>query len=123
MATATATEIDFAPTLLQGLIEYGPFDTELSLELGLSLWLQSSGTNLDDARDSMVRLRSVLIDAGELVPQFEPTPLIGRSAREDVVTLARYLGSLMSRAASRCDCHAQQIVDRAVRLLAQDQNP
>jgi hypothetical protein len=117
MATATATQIDFAPTLMRGLVNYGPFDTELSLELGLSLWLQSSGTTLDDARDSMVRLRAVLIEAGGLDPRIEPTPLIGRSAREDIVNLARYLGSLMARAAASCDRDAQWIVDRAVEIL------
>jgi hypothetical protein len=114
MATEAALRSEFEPTMMRGLVEYGPFDTELSLELGLSLWLHASATSVDDARSALIGLRSLIIEVSGLDPKTEPFPLIGRSAQSDLILLAAYLGALVSRAASFCGSDAEAIVEQAV---------
>ena len=92
----------FAAALLRGLATLGPvepFSGDLSLELALSVWLRRSGTSLLEARESLIGLRRVVLDACGLDPASEPTPLVGRAPRADVLTLAAYLADLLRRAA------------------------
>jgi hypothetical protein len=117
MSTDAARQVAFGPTLMFGLLEYGPFDTELGLELGLSVWLHRSATNAEDARFAMLELRGVILEVSGIDPKSEPFPLIGRTAELDLVILADYLGSLVSRAAVRCGCAAEVVVERAIAQL------
>jgi len=93
----------FGPALLSGLAELGPvepFSGDLSLELGLSVWLRTSGTSLLQARGPLMEIRRVILDVCGLDPATEPVPLVGRSPRSDAINLVVYLSDLMRRAAA-----------------------
>jgi hypothetical protein len=117
MGTEAAHQVAFAPAVARGLLAYGPFDTELSLELGLSVWLHRSATSPADARAAMLELRRSIIQVSGLHPQSEPFPLIGRTAENDLVNLASYLGSLVSRAAAACGRQNEEVVELALGQL------
>ncbi len=77
----------FGPALLSGLAELGPvepFSGDLSLELGISVWLRTSGTSILQARSSLLEIRRVILEVCALDPATEPVPLVGRSPRSDV---------------------------------------
>jgi hypothetical protein len=93
----------FGPALLSGLAELGPIDPfsgDLSLELGVSVWLRTSGTPLHEARGRLLHIRDLVIEVCGLDAATEPVPFIGRSPRNDVLNLVGYLGDLMRRAAA-----------------------
>jgi hypothetical protein len=93
----------FGSTLLRGLGELGPVDPlsgDLSLELGVSVWLRTSGTALLEARGRLLHIRELIIEVCGLDPTTEPVPFVGRSPRNDVLNLVGYLGDLLRRAAS-----------------------
>jgi hypothetical protein len=93
----------FGPALLGGLAELGPvepFSGDLSLELGISVWLRTSGTSLLDARSSLLEIRRVILEVCELDPDTEPFPMVGRSPRSDVVNLVGYISELLRRASA-----------------------
>ena len=93
----------FGPALLGGLAELGPVDPfsgDLSLELGISVWLRRSGTSLVEARGALLEIRQVILEVCGLDPATEPVPLVGRSPRSDVVNLVGYVGDLLRRAAA-----------------------
>jgi hypothetical protein len=93
----------FGSALLSGLAELGPVDPfsgDLSLELGVSVWLRMSGTPLLEARRRLLHIRELIIEVCGLDPATEPVPLVGRSPRNDVLNLVGYVGDLLRRAAS-----------------------
>jgi hypothetical protein len=93
----------FGSALLSGLAELGPVDPfsgDLSLELGISLWLRTSGTPLLEARGRLLHIRELIIEVCGLDPATEPVPFVGRSLRNDVLNLVGYVGDLLRRAAS-----------------------
>ena len=93
----------FGPALLRGLAELGPvepFSGDLSLELGISLWLRTSGTSLLEARSST-----------------EPFPMVGRSPRSDVVNLVGYISELLRRASARSGRGVESTVQAVVAEL------
>jgi hypothetical protein len=93
----------FGPALLGGLSELGPvapFSGDLSLELGISVWLRTSGTSLMAARSSLLEIRQVILEVCELDPATEPVPLVGRSPRSDVINLVGYISELLRRASA-----------------------
>jgi len=100
----SSTPTGFVPALLDGLTELGPvepFSGDLSLELGISVWLRRSGTSLMEARGTLLEIREVILQVCGLDPSTEPVPLVGRSPRGDVVNLVAYVGDLLRRAAPR----------------------
>jgi len=110
----------FAPALLRGLATLGPvepFSGDLSLELGLSVWLRRSGTTVLEAREALLGLRLVVLAACGLDPGCEPTPLVGRSPRADVLTLAAYLADLLRRVAGAEGCGVPDVVAQVVAVL------
>ncbi len=93
----------FGPALLSGLAELGPVDPfsgDLSLELGVSVWLRTSGTPLLEARGRLLGIRDLIIEVCGLDPATEPIPLVGRAPRNDVLHLVGYLSELLRRAAA-----------------------
>jgi hypothetical protein len=117
MSSDAALQIEFGPAVMRGLLEYGPFETELALELGLSLWLHRSATSPEDARTAILELRTVIIEVSGLDPRTEPFPLIGRTVERDLVNLASYLGSLVLRAAASRGWNPEDLVELAVDQL------
>ncbi len=99
----TSVPEGFGPALLSGLAELGPvepFSGDLSLELGVSVWLRTSGTPLLEARGRLLHIRELIIEVCGLDPATEPVPLVGRSPRNDVLNLVGYVSELMRRAAA-----------------------
>lgn len=110
----------FGPALLSGLAELGPvepFSGDLSLELGISVWLRTSGTSLLEARSSLLAIRQVILEVCALDPDTEPVPLLGRSPRSDVVNLVAYLSELLRRASTGLGRGIESIVQAVVAEL------
>ena len=111
---------DFGPALLSGLAELGPVDPfsgDLSLELGISLWLRTSETSLPQARSSLLEIRQVILEVCDLDPATEPVPLVGRCPRSDVVNLVGYLSELLRRASAGLGRGVDAIVQSVVAEL------
>ncbi len=109
----------FVPSLLDGLAELGPvepFSGDLSLELGISIWLRRSGTSLIEARGTLLEVRDLILRVCGLDPSTEPVPLVGRSPRSDVVNLVGYVEHLLRRAAGGAG-GVQAVVERVVAEL------
>ena len=108
-----------APPCLGGLAELGPvepFSGDLSLELGISVWLRTSGTSLMEARSSLLEIR-----------QRDPRGLRARPGDRaralwwgappglDVVNLVGYVSELLRRASARAwAAPSGAVVDRVV---------
>ena len=113
----TSAPKGFAPALLSGLADLGPvepFSGDLSLELGISLWLRTSGTSLLEARGTLLALRRTILEVCGLDPSTEPVPMVGRSPRADVVNLVAYLSDLLRRASNVAGDSLHVVVDRVV---------
>ncbi len=110
----------FGPAVLGGLAELGPIDPfagDLTLELGLSVWLRRSGTSLLEAREQLFEARRAILSVCGLDPATEPVPLVGRSPRADALTLAGYLGDLLRRAAAVSGWSVRVVAERAMAEL------
>jgi hypothetical protein len=110
----------FGPALLSGLAELGPvepFSGDLSLELGISLWLRTSGTSLIEARSALLEIRCVILEVCGLDPSTEPFPMVGRSPRSDVVNLVGYISELLRRASAGLGRGVEAVVDAVVAEL------
>ena len=113
----TSAPTGFGPALLGGLAELGPVDPfsgDLSLELGISVWLHRSRTSLMEARGTLLEIRRVILEVCGLDPATEPVPLIGRSPRLDVVNLVAYVGDLLRRASAGVGCSVRAVADRVI---------
>jgi hypothetical protein len=113
----TSVPSGFAPDLLEGLAELGPVDVlsgDLSLELGISVWLRRNQTSLEDARHTLLDLRARVLEACCLDASTEPVPLIGRSARLDVINLVAYVGDLLRRGATATGCAPRSLAARVM---------
>ena len=101
---AALPELGFAPVAARGIAVLAPEDLtrgNLTLELGLSLWMRRTGTDLRGVRDELLRVRSALVAAAGLDPRTEPVPLLAGPPRRAVLGLAVYLDDLVNRAARR----------------------
>jgi hypothetical protein len=111
---------DFGPALLEGLAELGPvepFSGDLSLELGVSVWLRRTSTSLVEARAMLLEVRSVILAVCELDASTEPVPMVGRSPGLDVVNLVAYLADVLRRAAVQAETDVRRVVDQVVAAL------
>jgi hypothetical protein len=110
----------FGPALLRGLAQLGPvepFSGDLSLELGISVWLRTSGTSLLEARSALLAIRQVILEVCALDPATEPVPLVGRSPRSDVVNLVAYVSALLRRASAGLGSGVEGVVRAVVAEL------
>ena len=110
----------FGPALLRGLATFGPvepFSGDLSLELGISVWLHTSGTSLIQARSSLLEIRRVILEVCGLDPSTEPFPMVGRSPRSDVVSLVGYISELLRRASAGLGRGVEAVVESVVAEL------
>ncbi len=120
----TSASCGFGPAVLGGLAELGPVDPfagDLTLELGLSVWLRRSGTSLLEARERLFEARRAILSVCGLDPATEPVPLVGRSPRADTLTLAGYVGDLLRRAAATSGWSVRVVAERATRELPERQ--
>lgn len=110
----------FGPALLRGLAELGPvepFSGDLSLELGISVWLRTSGTSLLEARASLLEVREVILEVCGIDPSTEPFPMVGRSPRSDVLNLVGYVSELLRRASAGLGRGVEAVVEAVVAEL------
>jgi hypothetical protein len=110
----------FGQALLTGLAEFGPvepFSGDLSLELGISVWLRTSGTSLIEARSSLLEIRRLILEVCGLDPSTEPFPMVGRSPRSDVVNLVGYVSELLRRASAGLGRGVGAVVESVVAEL------
>jgi hypothetical protein len=117
----TAPEIALAPTVLRGLAALGPIDlrqADLTLELGLSLWLHRCDASLDDGLEALLAIRDALLDAAGMDHRTEPIPLLGRPPKDDIVNLAGYVSHLIPRAARAAKGDLRALVEAAVGKMA-----
>jgi hypothetical protein len=113
----------FGPALLSGLAELGPVDPfsgDLSLELGVSVWLRTSRTPLLEARSRLFFVRELIIEVCGLDPATEPIPLVGRSPRSDVLGLVGYVGDLLRRAAAMSGQSVHQVAQLVIDDMPDD---
>lgn len=93
---------------------HGP---DLSLELGLSLWMRRTGTGLFGARSELMSLRRALLKTSTLDTATEPVPLMPGDPRTALLGLATYVHGLVLRAASAVGDDPRQVVERALTAL------
>jgi hypothetical protein len=120
MGTPTAIGCDFGPVLVQGLAELGPFPApgaDLSLELGVSVWLHQSGSDMEDARATMLKVRKVVLQVAGMDSTIEPIPFVGRSRELDLVNMAAYMDNLLIRASGAAGCETRALAERVIGLL------
>jgi hypothetical protein len=120
----TTAPIGFGPALVSGLAELGPvepFSGDLSLELGVSVWLRTSGTPLHEARGRLLWIRELIIEVGGLDPDTEPVPLVGRSPRSDVLSLVGYIGDLLRRAAAASGGSVRRVAQLVIEEMPEDE--
>jgi len=118
--TSVSDATDFGRMVLRGVsvIEPSrPGETDLCLELGLSLWMRQSGTAMDDAGSAMLAMRSAVLRASGMDQEMEPIPLCGIDPRIDVINLGGYLRRLMARATTWAQCDVAVMVERALEHL------
>ncbi len=112
--------VRFAPLVLAGLAELGssnPFGEDLSLELGLSLWLHRSGLSVREAVVELRKARRAILTVTGFEEADEPVPLTGRSPRVDLLVLAGYLSHLLRRAGAASGSGRNTLIDRVVAEL------
>jgi hypothetical protein len=92
-------------------------ESDLSLELGLSLWMRQSDLGVVGARPVLLALREALVEAAGIDIKTEPIPLCGVDPRLDVVNLGGYLRQLMARATVAAQCDASLLAERSLEQL------
>jgi hypothetical protein len=110
----------FGPAVLCGLAELGPVDPssgDLSLELGVSAWMRSHATTLEEARGLLLVIRRRILETAGLDEATEPVPFVGRSPRLDVIMLISYVAALLRRAAAGSGCSAASLAARVAAAL------
>jgi hypothetical protein len=91
---------------------------ELSLELGLSVWMKRNGIAYDDCRAAMLAIRASLLEIAGMDAATEPVPLYGLSPEVDVANFARYLAELFIRASEAVECEIPVVLGRVGEYLA-----
>lgn len=118
VAVTSAIASDFGPAMVRGLAELGPFPDprdDLSLELGLSIWLHESGADVEIALESMFEVRALILNVADLDVGTEPVPLVGRAeATADLITWASYMDALLRRAARALGCAPEELAQRVI---------
>ena len=77
----------FAQAVLRGVASLGPNHTDLSCELGLSLWMRQTRTQISEAGPAMLALRSALVEVSGIDLATEPIPLFGVDPALDLLNL------------------------------------
>jgi hypothetical protein len=120
MAQAAIAELELTPLLARGLAVLEAEDLtrgNLTLELGLSLWMRRTDSDLFGVRDALLEVRRALLEAAGMDRVSEPIPLLAGDDRTAVLSLAVYIKGLVVRAASAADTSRREIVEAALALL------
>jgi hypothetical protein len=112
--------LELMPLMARGLAILEAEDlTEgnLTLELGLSLWMRRTDSSLKDMKAALLRMRSALLEAAVMDREHEPIPLLAGDDRTAVLGLAVYLKGLVTRAAITIGATRREIVEEALSLI------
>ncbi len=90
----------------------------LSVPLGLSLWMRRGRIRVETARDAMLELRGALLEASGLDERTEPVPLLVADPVAATINLALYMDGLLQRAARMRATSREDMARRALELVA-----
>ena len=88
----------FAREAMLGLADLEPEDLSpgnLTVPLGLSLWMRRGRIRVETARDAMLQLRAALLEVSGLDERTEPVPLLVADPVAAVISLATYMDGLL----------------------------
>jgi hypothetical protein len=111
----------FAREAMLGLAVLEPDDLtpgNLTVRLGLSLWMRRGRIRVETARDAMLELRGALLEASGLDERTEPVPLLLADPVAAIVSLALYLEGLLQRAARMTATSRVEVARRALVLVS-----
>jgi hypothetical protein len=112
----------FAHEALLGLADLEPEDLgdgNLTVPLGLSLWMRRGRIRVETARDAMLELRTALLRASGLDERTEPVPLLVADPVAATINLALYMDGLLQRAA-RMQATSRRAMARAALALVSE---
>lgn len=112
--------VDLSTLVLRGLVTLDDEDLapgNMTLELGLTLWMSRTRTDLPTARRALWGLRRALLAVSNLDQDSEPVPLMAGDQRAALLALAIYLYGLARRAADSRLLTAPQIAEEALEAL------
>ena len=112
----------FAHEAMLGLADLEPEDLthgNLTVPLGLSLWMRRGGIGVEDARDAMFELRAALLSASGLDERTEPVPLLLSDPVAATISLAVYVDGLLQRAARVAATSRLDMARRALALVSE----
>jgi hypothetical protein len=107
----------FAHEAIHGLATLVPSDLtpgNLSLPLGLSLWMRRGRVGTDTACAVLLQLRDALLRVSGLDQRTEPVPLLVNDPGAATVSLAVYLDGLLRRCARHAATTRLDMAERAV---------
>jgi len=110
----------FAREAILGLADLEPQDLtqgNLSVPLGLSLWMRRGRIRVETARDAMLELRAALLRVSGLDERTEPVPLLVADPAAATISLAVYMDGLLQRAARMARTSRVDIATRALTLV------
>lgn len=112
----------FAYEAMLGLADLEPEDFtqgNLTVPLGLSLWMRRGRIRVETARDAMLELRAALLRASGLDERTEPVPLLVADPVAATISLAVYMDGLLQRAARTTSTTRVDMATRALALVSE----
>ncbi len=110
----------FVHEAMRGLADLEPADLtpgNLTVPLGLSLWMRRGRIRVETARDAMLELRAAVLHASGLDERTEPVPLLVADPVAAIISLAHYMDDLLRRAARMQAMSRQDVARRALELV------
>jgi hypothetical protein len=111
----------FVAEVARGLATFSAEDLRggcLTLPFGLSAWMKRADMDVSGAIESLIVLRSALLEASGLEAQCEPVPLLARDPKTAAINLAVYLHGLLQRAANFARTSRIEIATAALDCLS-----
>ena len=111
----------FVHEAMLGLADLGPEDLghgNLTVPLGLSLWMRRGRIRVETARDAMLELRAAVLRASGLDERTEPVPLLLADPVAATISLALYMDGLLQRAARTNATSRAEMARRALELVS-----
>ena len=111
----------FVHEAMLGLADLEPEDLShgnLTVPLGLSLWMRRGRIGVETARDAMLELRAAVLRASGLDERTEPVPLLVADPVAATVSLALYMDGLLQRAARTNATSRAEMARRVLELVS-----
>lgn len=120
-AGAIEPHLDLSTLLARGLVSLDEEDLahgNMTLELGVTLWMSRAGANLGAVRRTLLDLRWALLSSSDLDEVSEPIPMMAGDERTAILSLAVYLHGLLQRAARSVTATPAWMAEEALAALA-----